>query len=118
MMKYQTMPTTSSFGLVLTTAATPDEGRLLARTLVEERLAACVTLIPAVESIYRWKETIESSAETLLLIKTSHDQLPALQSRLHALHSYTLPEFLVLDVDAESSSHPYIEWLQDSLRNP
>jgi periplasmic divalent cation tolerance protein len=116
------MPTTPPIlpdtRLVLTTAAAPDEARRLARTLVEEHLAACVTLVPEVESFYRWDEKIESSAETLLLIKTATDQLPALQSRLHALHSYELPEFLVFEVDAESSSHPYLEWLLASLRKP
>jgi len=102
--------------IVLTTCANPDDARVLARTLVEEHLAACVTLVGAVESIYQWNGKIESSAETLLLIKTSLDQLPALQSRLHALHTYDVPEFLVLDV--ESASNPYLEWLQACLRKP
>lgn len=102
--------------LVLTTCSSPEEARHLANTLVEEHLAACVTLIPAVESIYRWQDKIESTAETLLLIKTTIDQIPTLKSRLHALHSYDVPEFLVLDV--ESASHPYLEWLQSSVRKP
>jgi periplasmic divalent cation tolerance protein len=102
--------------LVLTTCANPDEARRLAHTLVEEQLAACVTLVPAVESIYRWQGKIESSSETLLILKTGPDQLPALQSRLIALHTYEVPEFLVLDV--ESASHPYLEWLQACLRQP
>lgn len=102
--------------LVLTTTANPDEARRLAHILVEEQLAACVTLIPVVESIYRWQGKIESSNETLLLIKTGSDQLLALESRLHALHSYELPEFLVLDVEA--ASHPYLNWLQGCLRKP
>jgi periplasmic divalent cation tolerance protein len=102
--------------IVLTTTANPDEARRLAHTLIEEQLAACVTLLPAVESIYRWQGKIESSAETLLLIKTGLDQLPALESRLHALHSYEVPEFLVLDV--ESAGHPYLAWLEACLRKP
>jgi periplasmic divalent cation tolerance protein len=110
------MPTNPPIRLILTTVATPDEARRLAHTLVEEQLAACVTLLPAVESIYCWQGKIESSAETLLLIKTGLDQLPALESRLHALHSYEVPEFLVVDV--ESASHPYLEWLQACLRKP
>lgn len=100
--------------IVLTTTANPDEAAHLARTLVEEGLAACVTSIPAVQSIYRWQGKIESSTETLLLLKTGPDRLPALEARLHQLHSYHTPEFLVLDV--ESASHPYLEWLQNSLR--
>jgi periplasmic divalent cation tolerance protein len=100
--------------LVLTTAANPEEASRLARTLVEERLAACATLIPDVQSIYHWQGQVESSTETLLLLKTGPDQLPALEDRLHELHSYQTPEFLVLRVEA--GSHPYLEWLQSSLR--
>ncbi|HEX3729115.1 MAG TPA: divalent-cation tolerance protein CutA [Opitutaceae bacterium] len=102
--------------IVLTTASNPDEAALLARTLVEERLAACATLIPAVESIYHWEGQIETSTEALLLIKTGLEQLPALESRLRELHSYQIPEFLVLDI--ESGSHAYLEWLHFSLRKP
>jgi periplasmic divalent cation tolerance protein len=102
--------------IVLTTAATHDEAARLAGTLVEERLAACATLIPTVESIYRWEGQIESSTETLLLIKTAPEQLPALEVRLRELHSYQTPEFLVLDV--ESGSHLYLEWLHASLKKP
>lgn len=100
--------------IVLTTAGTHEEANRIGRTLVEERLAACATLIPAVESIYHWEGKIESSAETLLMLKTSFDKLPALEDRLHALHSYQTPEFLVLNVEA--CSHPYLEWLEASLR--
>jgi periplasmic divalent cation tolerance protein len=102
--------------LVLTTVANPDEAARLARTLVEERLAACATLIPAVQSIYRWQGKIESSTETLLLLKTGPEQLAALEARLHELHSYQTPEFLVLQVDA--ASQPYLDWLLESLRQP
>jgi len=100
--------------IVLTTAATPEEAGRIGRTLVEERLAACATLIPAVQSIYHWQGKVESSTETMLLLKTGPAQLPALEDRLHELHSYQTPEFLVLNVEA--GSHPYLEWLQASLR--
>jgi periplasmic divalent cation tolerance protein len=102
--------------IVLTTAANHDEAARLAGTLVEERLAACATLIPTVESVYRWEGQVESSTETLLLLKTAADQLAALEARLHELHSYQVPEFLVLNV--ESGSHAYLEWLLASLRKP
>jgi periplasmic divalent cation tolerance protein len=102
--------------IVLTTASNPGEARRFARALIEERLAACATLIPAVESIYRWQGAVETAAETLLLIKTGSDQLAALEARLHELHSYDTPEFLVLPVEA--ASHRYLEWLQDCLRQP
>jgi len=100
--------------IVLTTTSNPDEAVRLGHTLVEERLAACATLIPAAQSIYRWQGQIESSTETLLLLKTGPNQLATLQARLLELHSYQTPEFLVLAV--ESASQPYLEWLHDSLR--
>jgi periplasmic divalent cation tolerance protein len=102
--------------IVLTTAANPEEAARLGRTLVEERLAACATLIPGVQSIYHWQGQVESATETLLLLKTSPDQLAALEARLRELHSYQTPEFLVLGVEA--ASQPYQDWLQASLRQP
>jgi periplasmic divalent cation tolerance protein len=103
----------STARVVLTTAGTLDEGRRLGRTLVEERLAACATIIPSVESIYQWQGKVESSAEVLLLLKTTAEQIGALQTRLHQLHSYQTPEFLVLPV--ESGSSGYLDWLHSSL---
>lgn len=102
--------------IVLTTTANPDEAARLGRTLVEEGLAACATLVPAVQSIYRWEGQVESAAETLLLLKTGTEQLAALEARLHQLHSYQTPEFLVLKVDA--GSRGYLDWLHASLLRP
>jgi periplasmic divalent cation tolerance protein len=110
------LPDAPPIRLVLTTCASQGEAARLARTLVEERLAACATLIPAVESIYHWQGQVESSTETLLLLKTGPEQLAALEARLHELHSYQTPEFVVLGVEA--ASQPYIDWLQTSLRRP
>jgi len=100
--------------IVLTTAGSSEEAGRLGRIFVEERLAACVSVVPGVESIYRWKGEVESATETLMLINTGADQLAALEARLRELHSYETPEFLVLGV--ESGSQPYLEWLQGSLR--
>jgi periplasmic divalent cation tolerance protein len=109
------MPDTSPpLRLVLTTTATAEEAARLGRTLVEERLAACATLLPGAQSIYRWQGAVETAAETLLLLKTSPAQLAALEARLHQLHSYQTPEFLVLPVEAVSQ--PYLDWLTASLR--
>ncbi len=99
--------------IVLTTTANPEEASRLGRTLVEERLAACATVIPSVQSIYHWQGEVESSTEALLLLKTALDQVAALEARLHALHSYQTPEFLVLRVEA--GSQPYLEWMHASL---
>ncbi|MGA2569729.1 MAG: divalent-cation tolerance protein CutA [Terracidiphilus sp.] len=108
------LETPSSARIVMTTSASAEEAARLGRALVEERLAACATLLPAVHSIYRWRGQIESSAEALLLLKTDGDRLPSLESRLKELHTYDTPEFLVLAV--ESGSHAYLEWLRESLQ--
>ncbi len=102
--------------IVLTTTASQEEASLLASALIEERLAACVTLVPGVLSVYRWQGQIESSTETLVLVKTCSSQLAALEARLHTLHGYQTPEFLVFKADA--ASQPYLDWLQASLRQP
>jgi periplasmic divalent cation tolerance protein len=100
--------------MVLTTAGSREEAERLAKTLVEERLAGCVSLIPGVESVYRWKGEVESATETMLLIKTGAEQVAALEARLLALHSYDTPEFLVLKVEA--GSRAYLDWLAGSLK--
>jgi periplasmic divalent cation tolerance protein len=101
--------------LVLTTVPNREEAARLGRTLVEERLAACATVVPEAQSIYRWQGKIESSNEFLLLLKTEAERLPALEARLHQLHSYETPEFLVLSV--ESGSRRYLAWLHDCLHD-
>jgi periplasmic divalent cation tolerance protein len=100
--------------IVLTTAGSLEEARRIARTLVEERLAACTSIVPAVESIYRWRGETESTTEALLLIKTSAEKIEPLEARLHQLHSYETPEFLVLPVDSGSAA--YLDWLFSCLR--
>jgi len=99
--------------IVLTTEATLDEANKLGRTLVEERLVACATLLPVVQSIYHWNEQIQSAPETMVLLKTSTDHLDQLEKRLKELHSYRVPEFLVLPV--ESGSAAYLQWLFGAL---
>lgn len=110
------LESTSSARIVLTTAANPEEAGRLGRALVEERLAACATVLPAAHSIYHWQSQIETSDECVLLFKTVAGRLVALEARLHDLHSYETPEFLVLPVEA--GSHAYLAWLQASLREP
>lgn len=109
------MPESSaSARIVLTTAADADEAGRIARALVEERLAACATLLGSAQSIYRWQGEVETATETLILIKTEAEQLAALELRLKALHSYQTPEFLVLAVD--SGSRDYLGWLHFNLK--
>ena len=85
----------------------------MATSLVEERLAACVNIISHVQSIYRWQGKVESAAEVLLLIKTSVDKLETIEAAVRRLHSYDVPEFLVLPV--EGGSKAYMGWLHESL---
>lgn len=107
---------TSTVRIVMTTVESAEEAARLGRTLIEERLVACATILPRAHSIYRWQGNIESSDETLILLKTAVEQLPALESRLKELHTYETPEFLVLGVEAGSRS--YLHWLTDSLGEP
>jgi periplasmic divalent cation tolerance protein len=83
--------------LVLVTAASLDEARKLAGLLLEKRLAACVNLLPAVESHYRWQGKLETAAEVLLLIKTSAEQFEALAQVVREHHSYECPEIVALE---------------------
>ena len=84
----------------------------LARTLVEERLAACVNILPPMTSLYRWEGRIEKDQERQLVIKTTRHRLAALEERVRQLHPYELPEFLVLS--ASGGSDAYIRWVAES----
>ncbi len=96
-----------------TTCADPEEAEKIARHLIEERLAACVSVVPAVKSYYRWKGSIESDDEILLMIKTSRDLVDALRQQLEKLHSYDLPELIVTPI--VDGSPNYLAWLEKEL---
>jgi len=101
--------------VVLVTCGTHAEARRIARAAVEAKLAACVNVMPnAVESIYRWKGKIEASREYLLVIKTTARRLPELERMVRGMHSYDVPEFLVLPV--VSGSREYLRWLVESVK--
>lgn len=99
--------------LVLTTIPAEADGAAVARTLVEERLAACVNVLPAMASIYRWKGQVEQDREQQLVIKTTAARLPALEARVRELHTYELPEFLVIAADEGSAA--YLAWVNDAV---
>jgi periplasmic divalent cation tolerance protein len=101
--------------IVLSTAGSEEEARKIARHLVERQLAACVNLIPQVESIYRWQGKIETAREWLLLIKTRAETFSAVHQAIQELHSYDLPECIAIGV--ENGSAEYLEWIADSLSN-
>lgn len=95
--------------LVLSTAGSTEEAERIARALVDERLAACVNIVPGVRSIYRWRAAVHADAEVLLVIKTVREQFDALRRRVRELHSYELPELVCLEPaggDAE-----YLAWV-------
>ena len=108
------MPTAE---LIVILCTVPDEttGAKLAHALVEERLAACVNLIPGVRSFYRWKGAIESDTEVQLLIKTRGDLFACVASWLDEHHPYDLPE--VVAIAAESVSEPYLCWAVEATRD-
>ena len=97
--------------IVVLVTAPNAEAATLARTLVEERLAACVNQL-AVSSTYRWKDAVQVDNETLLVIKTTDDRAVALETRVQELHSYDVPEFIVVEPTAVSDT--YLDWLVDT----
>lgn len=101
----------SGYQLCLTTCPNIDLAEKIARTLVEEHLAACVNILPPVRSIYRWHGQIESADERLLLIKTRTQDYPAIERRIRALHSYELPE--VIAVPIVNGLPAYLSWLEN-----
>ncbi|HEX4004674.1 MAG TPA: divalent-cation tolerance protein CutA [Acidobacteriaceae bacterium] len=106
----------SAARIVLSTAGSREEAESLANALVDAQLAACVNLIPGLTSIYRWQGAVESTDEVLLLIKTTADNLERVESALRALHSYEVPEFLVLQ--PESAAPSYLAWILESCGSP
>ena len=107
-----TTPTSSDAAIVLTTLAAEADAAALARTLVDERLAACVNVLPPMTSVYRWKGAIEQDREQQLVIKTTVGRVPALQARLGQLHPYEVPEFLIL---SGSASDAYLSWIREGV---
>jgi periplasmic divalent cation tolerance protein len=99
--------------LVLMTASSRDEARTIARVLVEEELAACCNLLGEIDSIYRWKGTVEEAQEVLVLIKTTSSRFDALQQRVVELHSYDVPELIALPI--VEGLPEYLEWLRGSV---
>ena len=105
--------TASDLFLVLTTAPNIRTARRLARALLEKRLAACINVIPKLESHYRWQGKLEVSREALLLIKTGRKQLASLEKAVLTLHPYDTPE--LISVALSSGSPRYLSWLVENL---
>ena len=100
--------------IVLSTVGSEEEARKIAHHLVEQQLAACVNIVPKIESVYRWQGKVESNREYLLLIKTSSEKFLQVRNAIRELHSYELPECIALAVD--DGSPEYLQWLEESLK--
>ena len=100
--------------IVLSTVGSEEEARKIAHHLVERQLAACVNIVPKIESVYRWQGKVESNREYLLLIKTSSEKFPEVRDAIRELHSYELPECIALAV--EDGSSEYLQWVEESLK--
>ena len=105
---------TSDYVIALTTLPADADAAEFARTLVDERLAACVNLLPVMESVYRWEGKIEFEAERQLVIKTSRDRVADLWDRVRELHPYEVPEFVVIPI--EDGNEAYLRWIGESTK--
>jgi periplasmic divalent cation tolerance protein len=99
--------------VVVTTAGSEDEARRIASALVERRLAACVNVMPRIHSTYRWKDAIEHAEEWMLLVKTRRERFDEVAAAIRELHSYELPEVVMLDV--AGGDPRYLAWIDACL---
>jgi periplasmic divalent cation tolerance protein len=99
--------------VVLMTASNREEATRIAELLIDSRLAACVQILPEIQSVYRWKGEIARDSEALLIAKTTRELFVDLEVKVREVHSYETPEILALDVAA--ISEPYLKWLVSSL---
>lgn len=102
---------TTDYQLVLTTCPDAAVAERIARTLVEERLAACVNILPPMQSIYRWKTQVETASEQLLIIKTRRRDYSLVERRIRELHSYELPEVIAVPIAAGLPQ--YLAWIEN-----
>ena len=108
------MPAADESIVVLMTAANGEEAARLAYLLIGAHLAACVQILPEMESVYRWQGKVERQPEILLIAKTARSKFDELEREVRGLHSYETPEIIALPIVAGSS--PYLDWLQASLK--
>ncbi len=97
--------------LAISTFPDAETASRVAQTLVEEKFAACANLMPAVHSIYRWKEKIETAGEVVVFFKTTVTRQPAFQERLRSLHPYEVPEIVFVSVDRGLPA--YLSWVAE-----
>jgi periplasmic divalent cation tolerance protein len=101
--------------ILYVTCKDKNEARFIGKSLIEERLAACVNVYPEMESLYRWQDRIETSIECVLMVKTQSALVSECIEKIKSLHSYTVPCILCLGVDAGTKD--YMEWLLEATRS-
>ena len=101
--------------VALTTAGSVEEANRIAEALVQRRLAACVNVVGPISSVYRWKEKVERAQEWLLIVKTTAGAADAVGGAIKELHSYEMPECVVLPI--EGGSEAYLEWVGENVTN-
>ena len=99
--------------IIFCTCPTEAEAERIAQALVNERLAACVNILPGIRSIYRWQNAVEEAREHLLLIKSTSARCAALRERIIALHSYDTPEIIVVPI--ADGSEKYLAWIREQV---
>jgi periplasmic divalent cation tolerance protein len=99
--------------IILCTCGNQDEALAIGNALIDARLAACVNLLPPVQSIYRWHGKVENAQEILLIIKTTEEHFPTVRDRITELHSYDTPEIIAIPVT--NGSDKYLAWLRDQV---
>lgn len=100
--------------VVLVSTGSLDEARTIAQTVVEERLAACASIIDHVQSVFRWEGTVRSEQESLLIVKTTAARFADLEARIKAIHSYSVPEIIALPI--EMGAEDYLTWLNQETQ--
>lgn len=105
----------SRYSIFFITVEKRSDAENITRKLVEERLAACVNIVPGIESYFRWKGKIDHAGELLLMAKSSHDMAEKLIERVKELHPYEVPEIIELPIKGGSSD--YLRWIEESLGN-
>ena len=102
------------FAFIITTVSTEKEGRMIANELVQNKLAACVNIVPKVYSVYEWDNAIQNETEVMLMIKTTKAREKDVYQTVQSLHSYDTPELITLPI--ENGSDTYLRWVENSVQ--